>query len=263
MKIKTVTAILLSSFLAFSSTFSQQVLAQETNPKRREGLPGRRLSAGTRGAAEKSNESTRREGLPGRRLGGGTRGECDLNGKNLIAIVPETNLGVTQAAKPNLLFYLPATSQPKLVEFILQDENFNVIYEKKLTTTKNKGIVKIDLSDDPSLAGLKVGKNYRWFFSIICNRQRRENDIAVEGWVRREVLDYKTAQLLKVATPIEKVNIYAKQGFGQDALITLADLMDKQPRNSQLSATWLQLLRSMKLDAIAQEPFFKLEPTPN
>lgn len=239
MKIKTFTAICLSSVLACSYVLPQQVLA------------------------EKKSDSRSREGLPGRRIGGGTRGECDLNGNNLTAIVPETNLGVTQTAKPNLLFYLPGTSQGKLVEFVLQDDNFNIIYEKTFRVRAVAGIVKIDLSDDPSLAGLKIGKNYKWLFSIICNPQRRENDIVVEGWVKRKVLDSQTAQLLKVATPLEKVNIYAQQGFGQDALATLADLMDQQPGNSQLSTTWSKLLKSIKLDAIAQEPFSSLEPTPN
>lgn len=235
MKTKNFTALFLSSFLAFSYAVPQQVLAED--------------------APQKS-----REGLPGRRLGGGTRGECSLNTHQLTALVPENNLGVTQAAHPKLFFYLPPTSKPKLVEFILQDEKNNVIYEKTFTTAAAKGIIKINLSDSASTPpALTSGKNYRWFFSIICNPERREHDITVDGWLKRVALDTKTAQLLERATSVDLVNLYANKGLWQDAIATLAELMDKQPNNPQLAATWSQLLRAVKLDAIAQEPILNLK----
>lgn len=237
MKKKSFAAIFLSSFLAFYYALPQQVLAQAKQGSR--------------------------EGLPGRRLGGGTRGECSLNTSQLTALVPENNLGMTQEARPKLFFYLPQTSKPKLMEFVLQDENNNVIYEKTFTATGAKGIININLSEEASRPALAIGKNYRWFLSIICNPQRREHDVAVDGWVKRVALDIKTTQLLERATPVERVNLYANKGLWQDAIATLAELMYKQPNNSQLSATWTQLLHSVKLDAIAKVPLLDLKKNPN
>ncbi|MBD2446994.1 DUF928 domain-containing protein [Nostoc sp. FACHB-152] len=236
MNIKIFSPIFLSSLLAFSCALPHQVLAEST-PKGREGLPGRRI-------------------------GGGTRGGCSLNSGQLTALIPENNLGLTQTARPKLFFYLPSTSTSKLIEFVLQDENGNVIYEKNFTTTGNKGIININLSDLASTPALSVGKNYHWFVSIICNPQRREHDIAVDGWIKRVTLDARTAQILKRAKPIDQVNFYVNQGLWQDAIATLAQLRDKQPNNSQLWATWSQLLSSVKLDAIAKEPLLNIESQP-
>lgn len=239
MKTKTLKAIFLLSFLALSHALPQQVLAGESTPKTREGLPGRRI-------------------------GGGTRGECSLNGHHLTALVPANNLGITQTAKPTLLFYLPSSSQPKLVEFVLQDNKNNVIHEQTYTVSGAKGIIKINLSDYQSLSELTVGKNYRWFFSIICDPLRRENDIAVDGWIQRQALDTNTAQLLKSARlAIDKADIYADQGFWQDAIATLADLIDQQPNNYQLTKNWSKLLSFESLDAIAKEPILHLEISAN
>lgn len=228
MKTKIFVVIFLS-FLAFSYALLKPVLAQSTQG---EGV---------------------REGLPGRRIGGGTRGECSLNTHRLTALVPENNLGLTQSARPKLFFYLPPTSTSTLIEFVLQDEKNNVIYEKNFTTSGAKGIISV------STPVLTSGKNYRWFLSIVCNPQSREHDITVDGWIKRVVLDIKTVQLLERTTPINQVNFYINKGLWQDAVATLAELMFKQPNDSKLSATWSQLLRSIKLDAIAQEPLLNIE----
>lgn len=202
------------------------------------------------------------EGLPGSRIGGGTRGECHLN-KPLVALVPENNLVLTKSAYPKFFFYLPPTAQPKQVEFVLQDERNNEIYQTMFATNGSTGVMNVSLPNKESIPPLAFGKEYRWQFVMICDSEKREHDIGVNGWVKRVKLDPGLTKKIEQAKPIEQVNIYANSGLWQDALLNLAELRYKQPNNFKLSSSWLQLLSSLGLDAIAQEPLINIEKQQN
>ncbi|HIK04143.1 MAG TPA: DUF928 domain-containing protein [Trichormus sp. M33_DOE_039] len=223
---KIFTVLSLSFFVILANTDTQQVMAQSTKG---------------------------REGLPGRRVGGGTRGECSFGDKKLIALVPESNLLVTTSSQPNLLIYLPPTTTPKILEFVLQDDQENIIYEKNFTTKKYPGIVSISLPEHKSLPQLAIDKRYRWFFSMICNPNMRENDVSVDGWITRVKLEPNMAQKLESATSTEQVSMYANLGIWQDALVKLAKLRYNNPNDPELVAQWSQMLQVLKLETIVQE----------
>jgi hypothetical protein len=200
------------------------------------------------------------EGLPGRRVGGGTRGECSNNAGRLMALVPENNLALTQEAYPSILFYIPQTSKPTTMEFVLQDDKQNLVYEKTFThnasnsQTGSGEIINLNLSDSASLPPLVTGKTYHWYLSIICTPENRANDIVVHGWIQRVAIDSNLAKKLEQASLVERANLYAKAGLWQDALVSLAELRYTQPSDTKLAASWTELLKSEKLDVIAQEP---------
>ncbi len=239
MKTKAFTAIFLTSLLTFSCAFSQQVTATEKKA---------------------------REGLPGRRIGGGTRGECPVKrAEQLIALVPENNLVLTQQAYPSILFHIPQTSQPMTMELVVQDDSYNLVYEKTLTKngsdikTDSGEIINLNLLDSASLPPLVTGKAYRWYLSIICNPKNRARDIVVDGWIQRVAVDPDLAKKVEKAPLAERANLYAKAGLWQDALDTLVELRYAQPRDSRLTASWTQLLKSEKLDVIGQEPLLNIQ----
>ncbi|BAY27459.1 hypothetical protein NIES2100_72830 [Calothrix sp. NIES-2100] len=238
MKNKAFTAICLTALLTLSCAVPNQVLATENKPK---------------------------EGLPGRRTGGGTRGECSSNAGKLMALVPENNLALTQQAYPNILFYIPQTSKPITMEFVLQDDSRNSVYEKTFTKngsdtkTDSGEIINLSLLDSTSLPPLITGKTYHWYLSIICDPENRASDIVVHGWIQRVAVDPNLARKVEQASLLERANLYAKAGLWQDALATLAELRYSQPRDSKLAASWTELLQSEKLDAIAQETFLNIK----
>ncbi|MUG98826.1 DUF928 domain-containing protein [Scytonema sp. UIC 10036] len=196
-----------------------------------------------------------REGFPGRRVGGGTRSGCELNSKQLMALSPENNLGLTKAAYPTLFFFVPQTSTPKTVEFVLRDDKNHLVYEKTFTKTGSSGIINLSLPQTTSLPPLTIGKNYRWYLSMICEPNNRAKDIVVSGWIRRVQLDPSLTQKLEqIKTAADRADLYASAGLWQDALVTLAEDRYTQPNNSQLVTSWTKLLQTEKLEAIAQEP---------
>lgn len=239
MKTKAFTAICLTFLLSFSCAFSRQVTAAEKKA---------------------------REGLPGRRIGGGTRGECAVKRpEQLIALVPENNLVLTQQAYPSMLFHIPQTSKPMTMELVLQDDNYNLVYEKTLTKngseikTDSGEIINLNLLDSASLRPLVTGKTYRWYLSIICNPNNRARDIVVDGWIKRVAVEPDFAKKIEQASLAERVNLYAKAGLWQDAITTLVELRYAQPGDSSLAASWTQLLKSEKLDTLAQESLLTMK----
>lgn len=200
-----------------------------------------------------------REGLPGRRVGGGTRGECPIQAKRLTALVPENNLGLTVADYPTFFFYVPESPIPTTVEFVLLDDSDRQVYETSFMTAGTGGVINLSLPANAGLPPLTIGKNYHWYFSIVCNPVNRAEDIFVEGWVQRVELDPILAIKLDKASMQEQVNLYAAAGLWHEAITTLNHLRRDRPNDPTLIANWIQLLQSVELDTIAQEPLFNYQ----
>ncbi len=218
---------------------------------------------------------------PGQRQGGASRssGQCPPRAvdKPLTALVPviqrpsapgrssrpamiasQSVIGLTTVEYPTLWFYVPySLSSTASVEFILQDEDGNEIYQTFLTPSgRLPGVVGFQL---PSTAeALEVNKRYHWYLLIYCGRTQY---VFVDGWVQRTALDSSLQNQLAQATPQEKVALYAGAGIWHEALTNLAELRRNKPKDAALTDDWTQLLQSVGLEAIAPEPITSaLEP---
>ncbi len=201
LQLKLLTAICLVFCSTFFYGFPSSVTASETLQK---------------GSKE------RKDDFPGRRTGGATRGKCSHTAGQLVALVSKNNLGLTKLARPQFLFNLPQVSQATLVEFVLQDENQKIVYEKAWKTNGSPVIINIDFTDSKSMPVLSVDGKYNWFFSMICEPTNRYKDFVVHGLVQRVNLSPALLQKLSQASPLERVNLYNQAGLWQDAVNTLA-----------------------------------------
>lgn len=216
--------------------------------------------SGAPGLAQPDVEDAPRQGLPGRRIGGGTRGEECIAGETpLIALMPENNLGVTTAAHPSLLFYLPQSTAVREVEFVLLDTHDQLIYDTTFQVKGDSGIISLSLSNDETLPLLAKDENYHWYFSIICDPANRAQDIAVDGWIRRVELATTLTNQLDNAAPLERARfLYKESELWHEGLTILAGLRRAQPNEPTVAAQWTQLLQSVGLASIAQESLIDL-----
>lgn len=210
-------------------------------------------------------------GAPGGRQGAGSRGSSTP----LTALVPEVkqtlgkgpgeNLavthvwGLTVAEYPTFWFYVPDLSTSiGSVEFVLQDQAGNEVYQTPVTLPERTGIVSLPL---PSTAApLEVGKMYHWYFKIYDNPQSPSDPIApvfVEGWVQRVSLNPTLKSQLAAATPQQRSALYAANGIWYDALTSLAELRLVEPEDAALTADWADLLQSVGLNEIASKPMLQ------
>lgn len=198
-------------------------------------------------------------GAPIRREAGGTRGDSctQINRENMLrALVPQDGFGVTVAASPTLLFYMPnmnPESPEKPVEFVLVDDNENEVYKSTFKTTGKSGIVSISLPPNAGASRLQLGKDYHWYLSIVCDPQERSNDIAVSGRIRRVELQANTRSQLQQTAAKDKAKLYAEAEVWFDALAALAEQRTNNPNDAGAVQEWEQLLKSVQLDAIAKE----------
>jgi Domain of Unknown Function (DUF928) len=204
----------------------------------------------------------------GRVRGGATRGGvCPPAKADLTALTPfsEETDGVinvwaqTTLERPSWFFYMPYTKdKADAVEFVLQDEKSNEIFKQAIAIPDKPGVMRVSLpSTAPALA---VNKQYRWFFSINCDRQKNSPWTYVEGVIQRVNLSEATVKELETAEPLKRYAIYAQNGIWYEALATLAQLRQKNPKDAALQTQWQNLLTSIRLDDVAKEPLLLDKP---
>ena len=192
--------------------------------------------------------------LPSRRVGGGTRRDsCVSSNGSLVALVPENSLGTTTSAFPTFFFYLPEIEQSQTIEFVVRDQEDRLVYDTTFSTTDSSGIISLSLPST-ELEPLQVDNDYHWYLSIICNPQNRAQDIVVEGLIRRIELQPSLVHKLNNLEPLERVNFYQQANIWYEAIATVAQSEAFRSHETAMMAKWLELLHSVGLEAIAQEP---------
>ncbi|MHC5613563.1 MAG: DUF928 domain-containing protein [Nostoc sp.] len=197
----------------------------------------------------------------GRVRGGAKRGGCPLAKPDLTALTAFTEepnsvinvWGKTMVERPSWFFYVPYTKDsPYAVEFVLQDLDSNDIYKKAIALPDKPGVIRVSLpTTAPALA---VDKQYHWFFTINCDKEKYSPPTFVEGVIQRVQLNPATVKELQTTEPLKRYGIYAQNGIWYEALTILAQLRQNNPQDAALQAEWRNLLSSIRLDDIAAEP---------
>ena len=159
----------------------------------------------------------------------------------LIALSPTTKPGTTLAERPSFLVYVPKTNA-KTAEFSLRESSGRGVYRTKLALTNTSSIVSLNLP--VQVPPLKVGENYTWFFSVICDPNRRLNDRFVTGMVQRIEFDPTRLRQIQQAPLRDRVSLYQKADVWYDTLAVLFELQSIQPNDSSINTIWNEFLQS-------------------
>lgn len=202
-----------------------------------------------------------RRGTPPGKEGTGSRGDCIYKQDKppLTRIVGSNQSQFTVKDYPTIWVYLPYTAQEATNgEFSLQDGDIEV-YRTRLKLPTQSGIVGISLPS--TIAALKVGKEYRWYFDINCSRHVSSDNsptpASVTGVVQRKLISLELERDLKTAKiPLEKIFVYVKHDIWYEAITELAQLRLNEPNNFTFKKVWVELLNTEKfgLGKISQEP---------
>jgi hypothetical protein len=186
----------------------------------------------------------------GQRTPGGTRreqmGACKQTEKPLTALIPVNGKGLTTAEDSVFWFYIPYTPEEiDSIEFSLHNEDeTTTLYRTSIQLTKTPGVIGIPLPVTPEHS-LKLNESYHWYFILNCKRKERfeddiEDDIIVQGWVTR---------------------VQRSPNLWYDELTNLAKRYLSEPQNPEVKKAWTQLLQSVGLEGLAQEPL--IQPVSN
>ena len=200
-------------------------------------------------SAKERNADGLSQGLPGRRLGGGTRSERIFTDAHasLVALTAPSALSITTALQPKLLFYVPEMTTANTVEFVLLDQNDELVYETSFTVDATGGV--IDINPTASMPPLALNRNYQWYFSIIPEANDRSHDVAVYGSIRRvRAVSWLAQQQLDTGslsqlTPLLKARaLYQQADLWLEAAVILDQLRQQYPNDAAIAAEWAQLL---------------------
>lgn len=176
---------------------------------------------------------------PGNRESGSTRStSCAAPNDKLVALMPQSNYGLTQSAYPTFYFYLPETTAEH-VKFVLLNETTNeLVYEGRFRVVGNSGIASVSLPDNGIQQPLAVGEAYVWYIAVICNPADPSADIVTEGQIARVEPIATTPE----TPPAELPGLYAEAGLWFDALAASAVL-----KQDDSTAAWETLLEAVEL----------------
>jgi Domain of Unknown Function (DUF928) len=160
---------------------------------------------------------------------------------------PATNIGLTMAERPTIFVYIAPTNAKKAF-FSIQDEDSNHVYQQEVNLPQKPGVMEVKLPTEAP--ELKTGKNYKWSLVMICTAYLEPDSPSVSGWVRR----VESRHIINNLVTLESASMLAQTGIWYDTLSTLAQMRRNQPNNQAVSASWQELLESVGLDGIANEP---------
>lgn len=201
-------------------------------------------------------------GAPTNRGGGGaSRGIC-LGNQDIIALMPiypqgRANLvwGVTTVDRPSFWFYIPPVAGSAAeMEFVLRDRAGQKIYQTKGNVTQT-GVISVTLpTTSPALT---VGDRYQWYFKVRCPAAQSQPPKYVNGWIERQAIVPTLAKQLQSASPTERTALYAQNGIWLEAITTLGQLRQAQPKDAALAQQWTELLDSVQLKDLATQPILQ------
>lgn len=200
-------------------------------------------------------------GLPGPREGAGTRGCVFGNPGSLTLLMPDNNVGWTTAAYPEFHWFIPI-NVASFVEFTLykanpEDERDRTqVYQSQFAVDGDAGIASLQLPADSGLPPLEVGQHYYWQVAIFCNANSEEGDLKAGGWIERREPDVALAEILATTSESEAVGLYAANGYWFDAVNGLIAQRQAHPEDVSVQARWMELLNSVGLPELADQPLF-------
>jgi Domain of Unknown Function (DUF928) len=201
------------------------------------------------------NFKTPNRGTPTNTSGGATRSSsCAKPNQRVISLIPKEKFGLTFSERPKFFWDIShiSKSASQSAEFLLLDENEDLVYETTLTLPNKPGIFTFTLPDNAP--GLKISKQYHWYLSVNCSSEETDGTTNFEGWIKRIKPDLSLQMKLNKLKPQDHSTVYAEAGIWHEALTNLAQSRCRYPNDSKIMLNWSKLLTSVGLSDVVSEP---------
>lgn len=158
-------------------------------------------------------------------------------GTEIVALIPQSNLGVTLSTHPTLWFYLaPSNVDVKSIQFRLMESTSSL--ESDIWTTQllpeprrlEAGLLQVKYQGKPLTNG-----TYRWelrYQQVSCDRAQ-----TLTGYLQKETYP----QLATVENSRARSISYAKNGIWHELLTDLIEQRQQQPANSRSNTDFRSL----------------------
>jgi hypothetical protein len=186
-------------------------------------------------------------GAPKGRVGGGARGP-DSGMLSLTVLAPD-HPAQTIEEKPTLYWYASQAMNSPVEFTLMADDQIHPLLETRLADSVLPGLHKISLADYGPALGLST--TYRWYVTVVNDKDRRSRDLLAGGVIERVPLSDGLSDRLKIARAEEKPRLFAEAGIWYDAIAALSSLIETAPENSTLRTQRAMLLEQVGLLDVA------------
>ena len=184
-------------------------------------------------------------GAPGGRVGGGTRsGDQTFT----LSVLAPNHTALTGKEQPDLYWYVSKPISTPIV-FTLSDDGAKPVVEQTLVPSFDVGIHRIRLADFG--VQLALGKQYRWFVSLVSDSERPSRDILAGATIERADPLGAETMLSMQGDRTGETNRRAEAGHWYDAIAILSDEIDRHPSEPSLRTQRASLLKQVGLTEIA------------
>lgn len=170
---------------------------------------------------------------------------------SLSVLIPAGQVGLTTAEAPAIFVYIPPTEATS-VYFSLKNAEHQELYSEIIPIEDSASILQIELP--PTVAPLELQQTYHWDLGMLCNPV--QTDLPwVSGVLRRVSPTSDVPSDFAQWSPLEQAAWYGHAGLWYDTLNLLAQEYRQTPENPQLLESWTNLLTTVGLGQLAEEPF--------
>lgn len=179
------------------------------------------------------------------RVTGGSRGK-GADTVVLDVLTPD-EIATTTQEQPSLFWF---QSQPVTARFeltLLQEKQVKPLVHIQIERSNRAGIQRLKLSDHG--AKLVPGVEYQWVVALVTDPDNRSTDLIAGGVIKRIEPSAELREKIKKADPAALPGIYAEAGVWYDALTSLSDQIEANPKDESLRQARRDLLRQAGLKA--------------
>ncbi|BAY84328.1 hypothetical protein NIES267_38240 [Calothrix parasitica NIES-267] len=158
--------------------------------------------------------------------------KCSNEAKDIKALMPESNYGLTFQKLPSIFLRLPKTKARKVM-LSFRDLK-GKYYQRAFLPINANSIVSFSLPEDKP--ALTIGRNYQWSLVVVCGDTVQPDDPTFQGWVQRVERTPRVDKELIGKTAVEKAKWYGKKGYWYEMIEAIEQARKTQPNDLKLSA---------------------------
>ncbi len=162
----------------------------------------------------------------GEQEGGGVRGKvnnCSSYTAYPIPLIPQNSQTLTTSETPKLFFDVSDVQQDIDLDFLLLNQNDEIVYQNLLKADHKSGLISLNVSDQSNSDSLKINDTYHWYMVQNCENTDTPKVVA-NGSLKRIELEEKLVKKLAGASLVEKINIYQEANIWYETLDNLTQL---------------------------------------
>ncbi len=126
----------------------------------------------------------------------------------------------------------------------------------RIESPRAAGIIHVSL---PADRPLELNREYRWYFSLICDPSSPGKSPSVNSWIQRIEPSSSLESELAEATAFQQLQVYAANRLWHETITGLAKLRCHNPSDRQIVQSWSDLLRGIELSEIAEAEILQCE----